>query len=353
MFDFLREKQSNGKKSKTPLIILLAGVMLALVIALPVIYLQATDFTKCEIALADDTYAFTGDAIRPKLEVTKNDKVLEEGEDYTVVYKNNEDVGKATIKLTGAGIYRGELSTNFEIVKAKQVIKGKGAFKKNVALDYFDLKQKAKTKLTYKSSDETIAKVNDEGRITPIKPGKVTITVKASGTDSYAPAEKKIKVKITETNNQKRIRGTLEWAKKIADDDSFYYAGGDCHFCHNTGKHYDCIGFAMACYWHGGGIESIHDRCTHHNGISGAREYLKVSSDWKYLGKIDSSQLQPADLMFFYNKNKSPRNHGWYHVEIYYGDGMTVGAHNRSTGIGIIPLSHHLNYAEVYRYVGN
>ncbi len=353
MFDFLREKQDKDKKSKTPLIILLAGVMLALVIAVPIIYLQATDFTKCEVSMADDEYSFTGDAIRPKLEVTKNDKVLEEGEDYTVVYKNNEDVGKATVKLTGAGIYRGELSTNFEIVKAKQVIKGKGVFKKNVATDYFDLKQKAKTKLTYKSSDETIAKVDEDGRITPIKPGKVTITVKASGTDSYAPAEKKIKVKITETNNQKSIRGTLEWAKKIANDDSYYYGSGDCPFCHNAGKHYDCIGFAMACYWHGGGIDSIHDRCAHHHYINEARSFMISSPDWKQLGRISSSELQPGDLLYYHSSKRSKKSNGWYHVEIYYGDGQTVGAHSRRSGISITSFSIHSNYADVFRYVGN
>ena len=68
-------------------------------------------------------------------------------------------------------------------------IKGKGVFKKNVALDYFDLKQKAKTKLTYKSSDETVATVDANGTVK----AKASLTFNGSETLFYIIPQMKAK----------------------------------------------------------------------------------------------------------------------------------------------------------------
>ena len=47
--------------------------------------------------------------------------ILRQGEDYTVSYKDNIEVGTATLTITGIGEYGGQLSMTFEIVKPAAV----------------------------------------------------------------------------------------------------------------------------------------------------------------------------------------------------------------------------------------
>ncbi len=51
----------------------------------------------------------------PKVTVRHGDKVLEEGKDYTVIYKNNETAGIATAVVTLMGNYEGTLEKDFVI----------------------------------------------------------------------------------------------------------------------------------------------------------------------------------------------------------------------------------------------
>ena len=68
-------------------------------------------------AIADMTYV--GVAIEPELTVTvtlgETQKVLKQGEDYTVEYTNNINVGTATATVTGTGNYTGSKTANFSI----------------------------------------------------------------------------------------------------------------------------------------------------------------------------------------------------------------------------------------------
>ena len=333
--------------------VLIAGcVMLVLVVATPALYLHATNLKNFDISMKISSFAYTGEKIAPEISVTNGNVELEEGEDYTVKYVDNEEVGKAKVIVEGKGPYRGKLTDGFKITRAKQSIEGKSSYKKNVADEEFNLKQDAKTGLTYKSSDESIATVDKDGTVTPVGEGTATISVVAEESKSYKLAEKEITVEVTETDVQKTIRGTLEWAAAIANDNSYQYGHSSCPKCHGGAKLYDCIAFAVASYWHGGQIESIGYRCAHHRGIDDCRAYMLNSSEWKSLGKISPSELQPGDMLY-YHSNKKKRHNGWYHVEIYYGDGYIVGAHNRKEGISIRPMRSLSRYAEAFRYVGN
>ena len=84
-------------------------------VALPDLFVKAID---------DQTY--TGSAIEPKsLDVMVNEtrKALVEGTDYTLSYKNNTEVGEATVVISGAGNYSDEAAdakeVKFNIVEAK------------------------------------------------------------------------------------------------------------------------------------------------------------------------------------------------------------------------------------------
>lgn len=64
--------------------------------------------------IADCTY--TGKAIVPEFKVYDHSTLLTAGVDYTVKYKNNTNVGTATVTITGKGNYTSFVTTNFTIV---------------------------------------------------------------------------------------------------------------------------------------------------------------------------------------------------------------------------------------------
>lgn len=69
--------------------------------------------------IADQTY--TGDAIRPSFTVTYNNKTLVKGTDYTISFKNNVNVGTATIIITGKGNFEGNKEITFKITKPSDI----------------------------------------------------------------------------------------------------------------------------------------------------------------------------------------------------------------------------------------
>ena len=66
--------------------------------------------------IEDKTY--TGSAIEQSFAVNVDGNVLEKGTDFTVSYKNNTNVGKATVTITGKGNYKGTVSKTFMITAA-------------------------------------------------------------------------------------------------------------------------------------------------------------------------------------------------------------------------------------------
>ncbi|MBR1585596.1 MAG: leucine-rich repeat protein [Clostridia bacterium] len=80
-------------------------------------------------AVADQTY--TGKALKPAVTVTFGTKTLKKNTDYTVAYKENKYIGKATITLTGKGNFTGTKTVTFKIVpKGTTISKLTGASKK-------------------------------------------------------------------------------------------------------------------------------------------------------------------------------------------------------------------------------
>ncbi len=64
--------------------------------------------------IADQTE--TGEPITPSVVVKEDEKVLTEGKDYTVEYKDNVNAGTATVTIAGTGDYIGTREINFEIL---------------------------------------------------------------------------------------------------------------------------------------------------------------------------------------------------------------------------------------------
>ncbi len=76
-------------------------------------YLVPLDASAWEVTVPSQTYA--GKALKPTPKVTCAGKTFTEGTDYTVSYKNNVNVGTATITVTGKGNYSGTKSATFKI----------------------------------------------------------------------------------------------------------------------------------------------------------------------------------------------------------------------------------------------
>ena len=66
----------------------------------------------------EEKYTYTGENIAPELTIKYENEKLEKDTDYTVEYKDNKEIGKATIVITGKGKYTGTKEVQFNIEKA-------------------------------------------------------------------------------------------------------------------------------------------------------------------------------------------------------------------------------------------
>lgn len=72
-------------------------------------------------------YEYTGKKLKPEITVTLGDTVLKAEEDYELVYKNNTEIGTASLEISGTGAYFGTISKTFNIIapkKAKGTLSG-------------------------------------------------------------------------------------------------------------------------------------------------------------------------------------------------------------------------------------
>ncbi|MCI8648381.1 MAG: hypothetical protein HFE76_16670 [Firmicutes bacterium] len=89
--------------------------------------IKPADLTTDMVQVANTTY--TGKAVKPAVSVAS-------GVDYTVAYKNNTAVGKASAVVTGTGNYTGTITKNFIVKPAKESITSLKAGKKQITVAY-------------------------------------------------------------------------------------------------------------------------------------------------------------------------------------------------------------------------
>lgn len=84
-------------------------------------YVVGKDIRDADVTM-EDTATFTGDHIRPNVTVRYEGVHLHEGEDYTVVYddNNNVSIGTSAVKIKGKGNYAGTITKTLSIT-AKNV----------------------------------------------------------------------------------------------------------------------------------------------------------------------------------------------------------------------------------------
>jgi len=82
--------------------------------------LKTTAITKCTAKLSLSSAAYTGKALKPTVTVKNGKTTLKAGTHYTVTYKNNTKIGKATVTITGIAKngYSGTKTLTFNIIPA-------------------------------------------------------------------------------------------------------------------------------------------------------------------------------------------------------------------------------------------
>ncbi len=77
--------------------------------------LETTSIKGADITLSTTSYTYNGSARTPSVVVELDGEKLIKGTDYTVSYKNNTNVGTATVTITGKGNYKGSVQATFTI----------------------------------------------------------------------------------------------------------------------------------------------------------------------------------------------------------------------------------------------
>ena len=220
-------------------------------------------------------------------------------------------------------------------------------------------------KLTFTSSNSRVVAVSKKGKIHRRKNGKATIIVRQEGDNTYKPAEAKIPVISRKSTRREQIDAAVDWAVKIAKDNSFAYGTGSgahhfgCYFCGtNYGprkymkpssrykKTYCCNPFISAAYAHGAKHPRMLFACRHAFGIGMRKEEYYRFGCWKCVGKPSYGKLQKGDVLVKYN-----------HVIMYVGHHRIVEATGGTWKASSIAVRHmsqsrYRQFGFVMRYTG-
>lgn len=102
---------------------------------------RVMDLADCQVKIPRTTYTYAGKAITPAVTVSMTgidgiSKELTAGTDYTVTYKNNTKPGKATVQISGTGMYKGMVSKTVSVYTAKASVKSVTNTKKGLTVTW-------------------------------------------------------------------------------------------------------------------------------------------------------------------------------------------------------------------------
>lgn len=142
---------------------------------------------------------YTGNAIKPTVKVinSASGEVLTKSGNYTVSYKNNTNVGTATVTVKGKGNLQGTITKTFKIVKGTAAIECNDLFTKNGKCSfYLNAETAGDGELTYTSSNPEIATVSADGKVKTLAVGEAIITIESSATKNSNANSKDVTVKV-------------------------------------------------------------------------------------------------------------------------------------------------------------
>ena len=120
-----------------------------------------------EVTLGATSFTYNGSAKSPSVKVVLYGKTLKKGTDYTVAYKNNVNVGTASVVITGKGYYTGTVTKTYTIKAGATDISKATATLGATSFVYTGTAKNPSVKLAYsgttlkKGTDYTIEYVNN------------------------------------------------------------------------------------------------------------------------------------------------------------------------------------------------
>lgn len=148
----------------------------------------------CEITLAQTSYTYDGSEKKPGIAVSYKGTKLTEGTDYSLTYWNNVNAGTATVTVTGSEEYKGSIDKSFTIAKASQTVTAKPVQDWVGIYMCIGCNVSGIGSITYKSSDPSAVKVDENGVLEGCGDGTVTITVTASGDANHLSGQTTFKI---------------------------------------------------------------------------------------------------------------------------------------------------------------
>ncbi|MBR3327345.1 MAG: BspA family leucine-rich repeat surface protein, partial [Atopobiaceae bacterium] len=148
---------------------------------------------------------YTGDELKPEPTVTYNGTTLEKGTDYELSYANNENVGTATVTITGKNKYPGKATGTFKIVRSANGVRLPKTLRVKCGdFEFLDTLAGSVKVVKWTTSNDTVAEVtspwSDSVVIEGVWPGTAVITAiggdgsKASCTVTTYATKPKLKI---------------------------------------------------------------------------------------------------------------------------------------------------------------
>lgn len=131
---------------------------------------------------------YNGKVKKPSVTVKYENRKLVVNKDYKISYSNNKNAGKGKITISGINNYVGTKTLYFSINKAKPTVKfakPSVTIKKSKKTYVNKLKKKTDGKIVYSSSNKKIAVVNNKGKVTFKRKGKVKIYAQTVKSKNY------------------------------------------------------------------------------------------------------------------------------------------------------------------------
>ena len=161
---------------------------------------------KFTVKLSGTTYAYNGKTQKPKVKVTYKGKTLS-SKYYTVVYKNNKNIGTATVTVKGKGNYKKcSGKATFKIVLKKSTLSSLKAGKKTATVSWKTITGNTGYQIQYSTnknfSKSKIVKVTGAGK-------KSATLKKLTSKKTYY-----VRVRAYKTVNKKSVYGAWSGSKK-------------------------------------------------------------------------------------------------------------------------------------------
>lgn len=176
-----------------------AGLSLALEVSAPVVP-GLISIADCDCSLNTLLYTYDGTAKKPTATVIYEDKTLEEGKDYRILYDKNVNAGYAKAVIVGSNDYTGSSEPlTYTIERADQVVRIDQSSPLIIKVgESATITASAIGKLNFHTATaNNVLNIGwESGIVTGLNPGSVEVYVSAGGGGNYNPGISTISVQV-------------------------------------------------------------------------------------------------------------------------------------------------------------